>query len=180
MSMLTNWAVAVRPTASQTTSPDVIAALDHDLAEMTPASLFRAASRVDAARAALDLPTIIRMTRALTIVNLMAESDRFGLADPLRARGLALIAMARAIDPTALAEEQAVVARLMRYDKEASEAAVTLPTDSFARVWVSGAGSPAPQNVLSDYVIAAVILRTSRSPLTAEAFATWRVRLGDR
>jgi hypothetical protein len=178
MSMLTQWAVAVRPATSQTIPPATLTALDQDLDELTIGSLFRAAGRVDPSRGAVGLPAISRVARAVTLANLLAQEDHFGLADPLRARALALIAMARAADPASLAEEQAVMARLMRYDLEA--AAATLPAESFARVWITGSGTPAPRNLLSDYVTAAVSLRGSRQPPTPKELKAWYARLGPR
>jgi hypothetical protein len=180
MSLLTKWAAAVRSAANQVVPHDTLASIDRDLDELTAASLFRAASRVVQARGTPDLPGMTRIARALTLLNLMAEEDHFGLADPLRARALAVIAMARASDPATLPEEQAAMARLMRYDKEASDAAAMLPSSSFARVWITGVGEPAPQNTLADYVTAAVNVRMSHGPPKAEELATWRARLGNR
>ena len=180
MAMLTKWAAALRPATVQSAPPSLLASLDRDLEELTTASLFRAAGRIDPTHGASDLPVATRLARAMTLLNLMADEDRFGLADPLRARALALIAMARAIDATAVAEEQAVMARSMGYDTEASAAAAGLAPASFARVWITGVGSAGPKNVLSDYVAAAVTLRTAAKLSSDEALAPWRSRLGNR
>jgi hypothetical protein len=63
--------------------------------------------------------------------------DRLQLAPIIPARALALLAAARAADPTALVEEEVLLADAMGYTRHAQERAAKLPADSPARAYAT-------------------------------------------
>lgn len=128
-SLLTTWSKSLGPLSNESLDAKTRDACDRRIGEFYAASLFDAmkglrkptGSSVErAARAAVDLE--------------LQTSDVFELGDPLAARALALLAMARASNAQFGGDETALLANALRYDAEARELASSLPARSAARI----------------------------------------------
>jgi tetratricopeptide (TPR) repeat protein len=138
LELLTKWAATFPSAAGRLpASVQTLSAIDGDLAQFGAPALFRAMQQPVQQRGLPDSSVLRRWVRAMTLLNLQTI-DRFGLADPVRARALAAIATMRAGDPTASDEDVALLAHFMGYDREAEEMAARLTTSSFATVSILG------------------------------------------
>jgi hypothetical protein len=179
LQLLTAWAATLpSPTGSQTISAATLQSMDSEVAAFGAPSLFRAMQRIKVRNASPDLPALRTLSRAMTLLNLQVI-DRMGLADPVRARALAVIAMARSMDATTGAEEVAVMANVMGYEKEAKQLLVGVDPRSFAAVWVGGTPiqPDATQDAATRYAGLAVALRNANKNNPEGSLRPWLSKL---
>jgi hypothetical protein len=168
LDFLTQWAARLRSqraTASPL-SPDVIAAIDRNLSAFSPPNLFAASNLIARSTKgkSFDGPAAARATHT-TVLLTSQIFDRFELGDPLRARALALLAVARQIDAQCCAEDEALIARLLEYESEAKSLASSLPQSTYAAQFIAGASPDKVAGPASDWLQKSAALR--RASLSA-------------
>lgn len=144
LSALSRWAAEHATRSVSPTPPAVLAAVDADIARFYPRFLFSALRRLDAG-GPLDAAATARAARAAGLLTVQMH-DTFDLGDPLRGRALALLALARSLDPACCAETEALLAGAFGYEAEARSLASALPA-GFARAFVGDEELPAASGV---------------------------------
>src|SRR5258708_10438421 len=140
LSMLTRLAAAAHPSHTTQLSSQKAAHAEGKIAQIDePRAQFEALQEIGNAN---DKRALQLGARALVFVN-MLTNDPYDTADALRARALALVAIATNVD-----QEAAILARVFGYEHDALAAATKPEADSFTTTlaWPSGElGNPAPE-----------------------------------
>ena len=111
--------------------PGTLATIDRDIAAFTPPRLFAAMDLVarNTKNKSLDAAAAARAAHAAALLTSQI-TDRFELGDPLRARSLALLAIARQTDPKCCTQDEALIADAMDYSTEGGALAASLRQSS--------------------------------------------------
>jgi hypothetical protein len=138
MAMLTKWSATLAANAPAATPlpTDVAAAVDRDIDAFDPPHLFSAIDRLSK-QTSLDAEGRARAAHAATLLTAQIF-DQFDFGDPLRARALALLAIASRENAGCCADDTAVLAWLLGYTTEAEQLGKTLSPSSFAIAFMHG------------------------------------------
>jgi tetratricopeptide (TPR) repeat protein len=134
MAMLIAWAKNLGRESRVALPPGVMISAQRDVESFDSPALFRALgnlARVSGGKP-LDAAAMRLAARAMTLLNLQMV-DRFELAESVRARALAILAISRSLDPSPGDEDLAMMTALCGYETEARALAETLPEGSVAR-----------------------------------------------
>ncbi|HEX9501022.1 MAG TPA: hypothetical protein VGA10_05140 [Thermoanaerobaculia bacterium] len=135
LDFLTQWAARLRSQRqiAPPLSPGALAMIDHDIAAFTPPSLFAATDVIarNSKNKSLDGVAAARAAHAAALLTSQIY-DLFELGDPLRARSLALLAIARQGDQNCCAQDVALLASLLDYATESNALAASLPPSASA------------------------------------------------
>jgi hypothetical protein len=139
ITLLTQWSTTLAANAATATQPlpgDVAAAVDGDIKAFDPPHLFSAVDRLSK-QGPLDADGWTRAAHAATLLTAQIF-DQFDFGDPLRARAVALFAMARRGNPQCCADDAVILAWVLGYTSEAEQLGKSLPSSSFAIAFMHG------------------------------------------
>jgi hypothetical protein len=136
--------------------------------KVAPITLFDASAAFNTAKT-IPMSDAANLARAAIAIN-MQTVDRLGIADRLRARALALLAMAG--QTADLDGERAILAEILGYESEARELASRLPAGAPARAWVLRT-APVQHGEVATYIAARNAIHAAKGADRAEiAFRT--------
>jgi hypothetical protein len=149
----------------------------------TPAAPFDVPGAFTAAKASgKPAGAAATLAHAAVAIN-MQTIDRFGFADPLRARALALLAIARSAKAKDLDGDLAILADILAdilgYQSEAKVMAAALPADALARAWVLRS-RPAARDAAAVFVAARTDTLAARGADRLETAESLAARLPAR
>ena len=139
LDLLTQWNARLRTQrpAAAPLPQRVLAQVDKDIESFTPESLFEAVDLIAKQTNGKSLDPVAA-GRAAHAATLLASQtyDWFALRDPLIARSLALLAVARQSTAYCCMEHEALTAKLLGYTSEAKSLAASLPPTTFAAAYI--------------------------------------------
>jgi len=134
--------------------------VDENIGKFYPRFLFAALRQLDNSMP-LDAASAARAARAASLLAVQTY-DTFDLADPLRARALALLAIAKSLDADCCADTEALLAYVLGYQAEAKQLAASLP-NGFVREYVTNADPGAKRDAAEQWL--ALVRDLRKSPI---------------
>lgn len=114
-----------------------LGALQGDLGQGTPAKVLAALRTLNALAAERPLhPQLVRAAAHGTVWLTLQTYDYVRQSDPLMGHALALLVLAQSLQPDSLAEDEALLARVMGYETAAAGIAERLTVGDPVRLWV--------------------------------------------
>lgn len=140
MTLLSGWAAMLRKEHPLQLAPNKdLKPIQEKVRAFSPVMLMAALNDIDADRAAGNLSEqeILLAAKALTLLSLQTM-DRVGVADPIEARTLAVLALAETIDKQAVQADELSFRIHLAYSRHAKDAALLLPTSDPLRAYILG------------------------------------------
>jgi tetratricopeptide (TPR) repeat protein len=139
LNLLTEWSAHLRAQrhAAPPLPASVLAQVNKEIEAFAPMNLLAVTALIakHSSGRPLDPTAAARAAHAVTL--LAAQTyDWFELQDGLNARSLALLALARQSSSECCRDDEALIARMLGYSKEAESIATTLPPATFASAFV--------------------------------------------
>lgn len=156
---LSEW-VRQQHAASTSVPAAVLDSVDAEIASFRPRFLFHAVQQLDAAAKGKPLDAAGSARAAKAAALLLSQSyDDFDLADPLRGRALALLAIAKSLDAACCTDTEALIASELGYESEANQLAAGLP-NGYVKSRITGGEPGAAHGVAEDALVLARRLQT--------------------